>query len=417
MAPNSLELRHRSRRLVFFVLLFGLALGFGLSQAPLTAEASRNAAGTYSLPNSPVVSGSVITSAGYNTTLSDLRTEMTDSLSRSGKGAMLAPLEIINGSVGTPAFSFDSDNDTGIYRPDAGDIGFAVDGVLVCQMHGGGVTFTKAISAVGSGGTPAGQFTGNGVGSGVYGSGGDLGGTGIFGTGGQTDGDGVTGVGGATNGSGVVGTGAGSGYGGIFEGGGSSGFGVSASGGTGNGIGLYAQGTGSQLGITAVGGPSNGRGIRTQGGGTASGLLAIPGTAATATVPAHAIETNNGDILVAGTPPNADVAMTNTLTNKNIPKAWALITIAGSGSQSVAAGFNVASIACGSSAIQVTFASAFASTNYAVIPGGTNNARIIDANRVSTTRTDFQFRDNAGTLLDPCGVFSQDLYFVAFGVQ
>jgi hypothetical protein len=81
------------------------------------AHAARNGSGTMSLysPGNPVVSGTTITSSAFNNTMNDLATEMTDSLSRSGKGGMLAALRGVNGTVGAPAFSWTGDTDTGLY--------------------------------------------------------------------------------------------------------------------------------------------------------------------------------------------------------------------------------------------------------------------------------------------------------------
>ncbi|GAF72642.1 unnamed protein product, partial [marine sediment metagenome] len=49
----------------------------------------RDGSGNYTLPSgNPVVSGTLITPSWANPTMSDLGNEMTDSLSRSGKGGM-----------------------------------------------------------------------------------------------------------------------------------------------------------------------------------------------------------------------------------------------------------------------------------------------------------------------------------------
>jgi hypothetical protein len=54
----------------------------------------RDSSGNYTLPTgNPVVSGTSISSTAHNTTMADVRSEITDSLCRSaGKGGMLAPL-------------------------------------------------------------------------------------------------------------------------------------------------------------------------------------------------------------------------------------------------------------------------------------------------------------------------------------
>ncbi len=91
---------------------------------------ARNASGTYTLPaGNPVVAHTLATSTWANTTLADLQTEMTDSLSRTGKGGMLSALQLVDGVVGTPALSFASEPSTGLYRAAAGDLRVALQGV------------------------------------------------------------------------------------------------------------------------------------------------------------------------------------------------------------------------------------------------------------------------------------------------
>lgn len=91
--------------------------------------ASRNSAGSYQLPaGNPVVSGTLISSTWANSTLGDLATEMTDSLDRSGKGGMLAQLQLISGTAGAPSWAFSSETNSGVYRAAANDLRFSVAG-------------------------------------------------------------------------------------------------------------------------------------------------------------------------------------------------------------------------------------------------------------------------------------------------
>lgn len=77
---------------------------------------SRNASGTYTLPaGNPVSGGTVIQSSWANNTLNDIATAMTDSLSRSAQGAMLAALRFVDGTVGAPGLAFNTSQNTGIY--------------------------------------------------------------------------------------------------------------------------------------------------------------------------------------------------------------------------------------------------------------------------------------------------------------
>lgn len=134
-------------------VLAGVCLGFCvavvLSFAP-QAEATRNASGTYSLPaGNPVTTGTTITSTWANTTLSDISTELTSSLDRSGRGSMLAALKLYGGSLATPGLSFSSETNSGLFRNAAGDIRFGVGGNLIQKWTTGGVAFSNATAATG----------------------------------------------------------------------------------------------------------------------------------------------------------------------------------------------------------------------------------------------------------------------------
>lgn len=90
---------------------------------------SRDASGTYTLPSgNPVVTGTIISSTWANTTMDDIADELSDSLSRSGKGGMTAVLEVVDGTVSLPGLAFTSDPNTGMYRPTDDEINFAIGG-------------------------------------------------------------------------------------------------------------------------------------------------------------------------------------------------------------------------------------------------------------------------------------------------
>lgn len=81
--------------------------------SPLRKEASlpRNSAGTFTLPESPFVPNTPISSAAVNSDFSDIASAITDSLSRNGEGGMSAALGLaLNG------FFYTSDPDTGMSR-------------------------------------------------------------------------------------------------------------------------------------------------------------------------------------------------------------------------------------------------------------------------------------------------------------
>src|SRR5690348_7444609 len=93
---------------------------------------ARNSSGSYTLPvGNPVTTGTTITSSWANSTLTDLATEMTDSLSRSGKGEMTAPLKAAVGSSLLPSITFAGDTDTGFYHSTADNLSAAAGGIAV----------------------------------------------------------------------------------------------------------------------------------------------------------------------------------------------------------------------------------------------------------------------------------------------
>lgn len=98
----------------------------------------RDAGGTYSLPPSnPVVTNTPILANGWaNPTLSDLATEMTNSLDRSGRGGMTGPLSIYDGAgVGVPGLRFIADQDNGIRRAGADDWRLVAGGLDIAGVN------------------------------------------------------------------------------------------------------------------------------------------------------------------------------------------------------------------------------------------------------------------------------------------
>jgi hypothetical protein len=108
---------------------------------------SRDLSGNYTLPAgvNPVVAGTVITADWGNTTLADVAAALTDSLSRSGKGGMTAPLRFADGAVGAPAITFATETTTGFYRPSAGELRVSILGVQVLAINGSGVTSVQPV--------------------------------------------------------------------------------------------------------------------------------------------------------------------------------------------------------------------------------------------------------------------------------
>ena len=381
------------------VLLVALALG-------AIAFAGRNSAGTYSLPNAPVITGTTITSTWANTTLNDLKTEMTSSLDRSGRGGMLAPLAIVSGTASAPGLSAASEPSSGLYRNSAGDWRFSV--LTVDSFKWTTALVTSLVPLLVTGRTTTSTLTVTGVtdalvvtpiaantqaivatGTGTA--------NGVFAAGGPTSGLGVFAQGGAPNGNGLSGVGTGSGWGVNGVGGNTAGVGVRATAGTG-GIGVLALGNGAAAGVSSTGGATSGAGViatgglpvgigvvaygkgnspgvYVQGGLTGVGLQALPGTAATAGVRSTALWANTGDISLAGTTnPDYPTPLTNTITPMNIVKAWGNFTIGVNpgAAISIGGGFNINSavastdLGTGFSQVDIAFASNFTSTFYAV---------------------------------------------------
>jgi len=109
---------------------------------------ARNASGTYSKPTGqPVVTNTAISSVAHNDLVTDLATEITDSLSRSGKGGMLAALKAYAGTVSLPGLAFDAETSSGLYRVGAGDVRLAILGALVVKFTAAGVDVTGALTS------------------------------------------------------------------------------------------------------------------------------------------------------------------------------------------------------------------------------------------------------------------------------
>lgn len=376
------------------LLVSGLVLGVALSTYIPGAVASRNSSGTYSLPSgNPVVSGTPISSTWANNTMSDVGSELTLSLDRNGRGAMLAPLQCSAGTVAAPGLTFSGDTDTGLYRIGANNPAITANGVKVQEWSATTATFPLAVAVTGTtaltgaataaAGVTVAQSTtngsavtatGNGTGAGVTTTGGATG-AGISATGGATGGNGGTFIGTGSDGDGVRGTGKGTAQGGDFVGGDSSGTGVDGRGGAPNGIGVYAEGA-----------------------GTGPGLLV-----------------HTGHARFTGGNPSSSTAYTNYLTPMNLIKAWGLITGSG-GSYSITSGFNLTSVTCTSNTVKVTMASAMANTSYAVLvnDSATTNKSVGGAN--STTVVELAQYNSGGSQINLCSA-TVSFYFLVLGAQ
>lgn len=113
----------------------------------------RNASGTYTLPaGNPVDAGTVIEAAWANSTLEDLGNEITNSLSRTGEGGMLAPFRLANGTLAAPGIAWLNEPSTGFYRAGAGEMWAVVSGSQILQYTANGILIptTKTFTAQGN---------------------------------------------------------------------------------------------------------------------------------------------------------------------------------------------------------------------------------------------------------------------------
>lgn len=330
---------------------------------------ARNSGGTHSLPaGNPVVTGTTVSSTAQNNTLSDLSAEVTDSLCRSGKGAMLAALELADGSVATPALSFDNDTDCGLYRIGANNVGVAAAGTKVIDISSTGVSFPVGVTTAkgvtithSTANADALTVTGNGTGKAIVAQG-DLSSTGTA----------------------------------IYAAGGANG----------------------ALGIEVWGGGTTGVAIEAHSSGTgAAGVFYGTSTST------PAINVAAGYVKISQSNPASTVGFTNSLTAMNIPKAWASVDLTNATPfvPSVAAGFNIASVSrISATVVRVTFGTALANANFAAIgvgfitTGGVPAHLAISARNTAYVEVGLSYNGTFATLDSVGGVTIQ---LAVFGAQ
>ena len=117
----------------------------------------RNPSGTYTLPaGNPVEAGTLIEANWANTTLNDIANELTDSLSRSGEGGMLAPFRLADGLQATPGIAWLNEPSTGFYRAGSGEMWGVVSGTQVLQYTANGVLIPASRTFTNNGNTTLG---------------------------------------------------------------------------------------------------------------------------------------------------------------------------------------------------------------------------------------------------------------------
>jgi hypothetical protein len=123
---------------------------------------ARDSSGSYTLPaGSTVASGDVIESTWANALTADLAGEITNSLDRSGRGAMSGTLKLPDGTAAAPALAFTSNSNLGFYRAGAGDMRAVVGGSEVARFLSSGAYVTGVLQATGVATFGAGLAAGN----------------------------------------------------------------------------------------------------------------------------------------------------------------------------------------------------------------------------------------------------------------
>lgn len=374
-------------------LLGGATLGVVISVS-LPASATRNSVGTYSLPGgNPVVSGTTISSTWANNTLGDLAAEMTNSLDRQGRGAMLAPLKLQSGTAGAPALTFNGDTDTGIYRAGNGDVRMQVDGAQSMQF------------------TPTGTFTPGTATSGT-----------LAVTGSSTLTGPVAISGAATLGSTLTVAGKSA-----FTG--TATFASPASFNAGGGAVSLRPGGADHTYLEFYAdsdAPSVRSGYVGYGGAATPDFSIVnltPGGSLRLVTPNQVI--SDAPIRFIGPNPSRSAAHVNTLTGKNIVKAWGMVRPTGGGSTSatIVDGFNVTAAAVMGVQLNVALASAMADSSYTVIVSTESSGYNCSGVAMTPDTLRIGCRDISGTTLPfplynfEAGFSSAAFNFVVLGAQ
>ena len=104
---------------------------------------SRDINGNYTLPaGNPVAPGTLIEATWANSTLTDVAAALTDSLSRSGSGGMLAPFYNASGSIGAPGIAWKDEPTSGWYRKGLNEFWYVVGGAEVFGITATGIALT-----------------------------------------------------------------------------------------------------------------------------------------------------------------------------------------------------------------------------------------------------------------------------------
>ncbi len=131
------------------------------------------------------------------------------------------------------------------------------------------------------------------------------------------------------------------------------------------------------------------------GGSGGAGVIGIAGTAASGGTRQTAVAAQQGDLTFTSVVDvTSTTSLTNTLTPKNVVKAWAYITTTGGGAIAVSDAFNITSVGLSSGEILVTFAGDFALANFACTVTGESDVSFVSVHDRTTgsikiRRTDY----------------------------
>lgn len=122
---------------------------------------SRNGSGTYSLPQSPFVAGTSISSSEVNSNFSDIASALTQSVSKDGQTTLTGPIKFAPGSVSAPGITFSDGTTSGLYHAGSGVVKVAGAGsnVAIFDPTAAGSGQSGALITYGNGAvlSPVGQ--------------------------------------------------------------------------------------------------------------------------------------------------------------------------------------------------------------------------------------------------------------------
>lgn len=111
----------------------------------------RDSSGNMTLAKPPFVAGVASSAPDLNSDLADIAAELSDSLSRSGKGGLTSPLKFLDGTEPLPAITFTSEPSSGWYRIAANILGLAIAGVEKLRATLTGLSLSEALEFGGAG--------------------------------------------------------------------------------------------------------------------------------------------------------------------------------------------------------------------------------------------------------------------------